>query len=167
MVSQRKPAASHVDKGLLDSITGIVESMLPAIIAGLTKTGGSAKKGLSVAGGGALDVYKDFVPESDFRTCYSDLVKAIWADPSIQRDIESNPRLLKTEYNFPIAPKRVRFATAVGLPTPEGYEGLQTDFSQDGGTVTIYVPPLPNMDESLADKDVSICCSCCPCCCCT
>ena len=163
MVSQRKPTAQPtIDKGLFDSITNIVETIVRELASQGTK-----KKGLSTGAGGPLDIYKDFVPESDFRTCYSELVKAIWADPSIQRDIENNPRLLKSEHNFSTAPKRVRFATAVGLPTPEGFEGLQADFQDASGTVTIYVPPLPNMDESLTEKDVTICCSCCPCCCCT
>jgi hypothetical protein len=156
MAVQSKSAVT-VDKGLLEDI-------ITAVLDRLTK-GVGAQKGLSTAAGAALDAYKDFVPESDFRSAYSELIKAIWTDPTIQKDIEDNPRLLKQEYNFPVAPKNVRFATAVGIPTADGYDGQQTDFTQNAsGTVTIYVPPLPDFDQSNAAKDVSICCCCCPCC---
>jgi len=147
---------------LADGLATVVLSALQ----GKSISTSPGKKALSTVGT-AADAYKDFVPETDFRTNYSNLVKAIWADPSLEGQIMADPTLLG-DYGFTEIPSKVQFAVAVGLPTPAGFSSIQDDMEQAaGGTVTIFIPPLPSMDDSLVTKDTTVCCSCCPCCCCT
>jgi hypothetical protein len=167
----RPPAITKKDllselEGPLGQLADGLATVVLSALEGKSSSTSPGKKGLSTAGT-AADAYKDFVPETDFRSNYSELVKAIWADPSLEGQIMGNPRLLR-DYGFSQIPKKVQFAVAVGLPTPAGFSSMQDELEQGAsGTVTIFIPPIPSLDDSLTTKDTTVCCSCCPCCCCT
>jgi hypothetical protein len=106
---------------------------------------------------------------TSFRTAYSNLIKAVWSDANVKKNIEANPALL-SKYGFDKAPKAVRFVSATGTSNVVGYEQQQDALREVAGTVTIYVPPAPQAAAGSAhpvDGDVTACCCCCPCCTCT
>ena len=115
-----------------------------------------------------LDFYRDLVPESDFRKNYSDLIRQIWIKPGLTVEIAKDPSLLRN-YGFQNIPREVRFATATGIPTPEGYNNASDELQADeAGLVTFFIPPRLDIDDSaVTAAGDSCCCCCCPCCCCT
>jgi hypothetical protein len=116
----------------------------------------------------SLEIYADIVPPSEFRAAYSRLIRAVWADASLADRIRQQPSLL-SEYGFQQVPSRVVFGVAAGIPTTQGYDTQRELYQTDeAGTVTFFIPPQPQIDDTLvmAAGD-SCCCCCCPCCCCT
>jgi len=115
---------------------------------------------------------------ADFKTAYSNLVKAVWADPSVEAHVRANPALLK-QYGFATVPRVVTFASAQGKDTINGYLKAQQDYQGNTGAVTFYVPPSPQMqatgsltadgtsnppDPGEPPPDPGTYCCCCPCC---
>jgi hypothetical protein len=114
----------------------------------------------------SADLYQSMIPSSAFREHYSNLIKAIWSNPDLTKEIEENPSKL-AQFGFEKTPAKVRFAVATGIPTTDGYEQQMTDWEKDA-SVTFYVPTKPRVDDSfLTTAGDSCCCCCCPCCCCT
>ena len=106
---------------------------------------------------------------SDFRVAYSKLIRAVWADPGLQGQIQSNPALLKS-YGFSDVPSSVSFKDASGKPSIGGYDQQMDDATHK--SVTIYIPPKPGLgaapgSSGEAELGGDACCCCCPCCTCT
>ena len=106
---------------------------------------------------------------TDFKTAYSNLIKASWQDPSIDEKIVKNPALLK-QFGFDSVPNQVRFETTSGKETITGYDQAKNTYQAHTGLVTFYIPKAPSSVSAGGDDgtlDVTACCCCCPCCTCT
>jgi hypothetical protein len=111
---------------------------------------------------------------ADFRISYSNLIKAIWADPSVEKNVSANPSLL-LKYGFDHAPAHVQFLPAKGPDTAQGFDQLKTEFENPSNQkITFYIPPKPSQYQAPAGsaggattQDSCCCCCSCPCCCCT
>ncbi|MGY3412802.1 hypothetical protein ACVWZV_008968 [Bradyrhizobium sp. GM5.1] len=104
---------------------------------------------------------------SDFRVAYSKLIRAVWADPGLQAQIQSNPALLKS-YGFSDVPSWVSFKDASGKPSIAGYDQQVDDATHK--SVTFYIPPKPGLgltpgSSDDPDQGSPPCCCCCPPCC--
>ena len=110
---------------------------------------------------------------SQFRVAYSNLVKAIWQDPTVQAKVTSKPALLK-HFGFDHIPSSVDFKSASGPEDVSGFQNLESSFAKATTNFTFYVPPKPAAGTpaaaavaGTASGDACCCCSCCPCCTCT
>lgn len=111
---------------------------------------------------------------ADFRVAYSHLIKAIWADPSMEQKVAANPQLLSS-FGFAHVPPQVNFAPATGPDTVQGFNQLKSDFDNTANKqITFYIPSRPAMYHAPTGSaggpvtmDTCCCCCSCPCCCCT
>lgn len=101
---------------------------------------------------------------TEFQRAYSQLVLAVWDEPGLEKQIESNPALL-SKYGFTKVPSKVSIESAEGSASFTGYAEQQAAFDA-GKDVTIYIPPKPVEGATATDGD-TYCCCCCPCCTCT
>lgn len=90
----------------------------------------------------SLEKYQNFVPKGDFRTAYSNLVRAVWKQPNLAAAIQSKPSAL-SEFGFTKIPKAVQLVTAVGIPTIDGYDNMMREFHSDVQEVVTLVSPTP------------------------
>lgn len=102
---------------------------------------------------------------TDFQRSYSQFVLAVWDNPGLEKQIESNPSLL-TKYGFQNVPSKVNIEPAKGGASFAGYAQQQAQFQAGSASATLYVPPKPAEGATATDGD-TYCCCCCPCCTCT
>lgn len=104
---------------------------------------------------------------SDFRQAYSNLIRAVWEDDGVVKQIESDPGSL-SKFGFTKIPKAVKVEKASGNASIAGYDDQMSGAS--GATATFYIPPKPSLGGA-PEGDVELggdaCCCCCPCCTCT
>lgn len=106
---------------------------------------------------------------SEFRAAYSKLIRAVWDDPGLTKQIQSDPGLLSS-YGFTDTPTSVSFEDADGKATVAGYDDQMTDAADK--SVTFYIPPKPGLSAAAGSSTAEMvgtdaCCCCCPCCTCT
>jgi hypothetical protein len=113
---------------------------------------------------------------ADFRIAYSNLIKAIWADPNVEREVSKDPKqLLKYGFDRDPPPTQVGFAPTSGPDTAQGFDDLKKQFENTSNQkITFYIPPKPSQYKApvggaggVATQDSCCCCCSCPCCCCT